>query len=57
MQIETRLNEKRSAAGKDMVYLTATNKPLQDVIALPSTNMFEDDDVNSMFCESGYCMT
>ena len=53
-QLENRLNEKRKQAGKDHVYLTATNRPLADAIAGVTENLFEED---PLFCESGYCMT
>jgi hypothetical protein len=54
--LEERLNEKRRAAGKDAVYLTASDKPLTAAIAQPTENMFADDE-DPMHCESGYCMT
>jgi hypothetical protein len=53
-QLENRLNQKRTAAGKDAVYLTATNRPLSEAIAGVTENLFEED---PLFCESGYCMT
>jgi len=52
--LEHRLNEKRTASGKDAVYLTATNLPLSQAIAGVTENLFEAD---PLFCESGYCMT
>lgn len=55
--LEDRLNEKRVAANKDLVYLTAQNRRLNEAIPLPTVPIFDDDDFNDMFCESGYCMT
>jgi hypothetical protein len=55
VELEQRIVAKRVRAGKDPAYLTAYNKPLEDIIPLISVNMFDDDD--PMACESGYCMT
>ena len=53
--LESRLNEKRTAMGKDAVYLTASGTSLDKAIPLASNDMFADED--PMACESGYCMT
>jgi hypothetical protein len=57
--LETQINAKRTKAGKDFVYLTASNRPLRDAISMPSVDMFsaDTDDEDPMACESGYCMT
>ena len=55
IELEQRIIEKRHKAGKDNVYLTAYNAPLENVIPLQSLSMFHDDDF--LACESGYCMT
>lgn len=49
--LETKLNEKRAALGKDKVYLTSKGGSLRDVIA-DQPSLIDDDDN----CESGYCM-
>ena len=56
IQLEQNINIKRKNAGKDAVYLTAFNAPLEYVIPMASLNMFEDDE-DPMACESGFCMT
>lgn len=54
VQMERRINEKRAAAGKDLVFLTAAEKPLDLATDEATDKMFDDD---MLGCESGYCMT
>ncbi len=50
--LETMLNERRTALGKDPVWFTRKLKPLEQVTTeLAQESLFEDD-----MCESGYCM-
>jgi hypothetical protein len=50
--LEAMLNERRQMLGKDNVWLTAYNMPLDQVIAGHQSGMDFDDN-----CESGYCHT
>lgn len=57
VEVERAMNEKRGALGRDRVWLTRFNKPLD--MAIPDsgqTTMFEGDGALDT-CESGYCMT
>jgi hypothetical protein len=47
--LEKRLNEKRNASGKDIVYLHPSLYPLEQVVGMQMA-LFEDED-----CSSGYC--
>lgn len=49
VQLEQRLNEKRDAMGKDIVYLHPSLHPLDQVVGIQHP-LFEDED-----CDSGYC--
>jgi len=56
-ELETLLNDRRDALGKDHVYLTRYGRPLtQAPIGLGQGTLFEldDDEVN---CDNGWCMT
>jgi hypothetical protein len=55
IHLEHHLNAKRSAAGRDEVYLSPWLVPLEQAVDQPSINMFEDNELDN--CESGYCMT
>lgn len=50
IELEKRLNEKRNALGKDVVYLHRSLKALNDAIGYQHVFEFDDD-----VCESGYC--
>lgn len=51
VQLEKFINDKRTAAGKDRVYLSTKLIPLDQIEDAPQMSMFEED-----ACESGYCM-
>lgn len=54
-QLEETLNARRTALGKDPVFLTSFNKPLRQAIpaGVDLLPMFDEDDG----CDSGWCMT
>jgi hypothetical protein len=52
--LEERINEKRSAAGKDAVWLTRTLRPLSQIAEAQAT-LFSEIADNP--CDSGHCMT
>lgn len=51
--LETRLNEKRKAIGKDIVRFHRSLKPLAEAVHEGQTSWEDDYEM----CESGYCMT
>lgn len=51
--LETRLNEKRDALGRDVVYLNRALIPLVD--AIPDTGTTQLDLFETDICDSGYC--
>jgi hypothetical protein len=55
IELEQHLINIRKESNQTLVYLTAYNAPIDNVIPLASMNMFDDED--PMACESGYCMT
>lgn len=54
--LEKRLNEKRTAFGKDPVFLTPTLRPLADLPAAQAS-LFDDSTFNDGGCDEGYCWT
>lgn len=53
VSLERMLNERRAMLGKDNVWLTPYNMPLDQVVQGHQAGMFDADDM----CESGYCHT
>jgi hypothetical protein len=53
--LETVLNERRRALGKDPAYLTRYGTPLASAISAPASPEFDTDDDPQ--CDSGWCMT
>lgn len=52
--LETTINQRRHALGKDPVYLTRYNAPLADVTPHTDTLPFDEADGT---CDSGWCFT
>lgn len=55
VHLERTLNERRKMLGKDPVYLTRFNKPLDEAIAEAQTPLFAYDGPEG--CDEGYCWT
>ena len=51
--LETMLNQRRRKLGKDPVFLHASAKPLAEAL---KGEMEEGKELETDFCESGYCM-
>ncbi|XRQ07580.1 phosphoadenosine phosphosulfate reductase, partial [Actinomadura welshii] len=52
--LETTINQRRHALGKDPIYLTRYNAPLADVTPETDTLPFDDGDGT---CDTGWCFT
>ena len=55
VELERTLNDRRAMLGKDQVWLTRFNKPLDEAIAEAQTPLFTHDGPEG--CDEGYCWT
>jgi hypothetical protein len=55
VELEDLLNERRDMLGKDHVYFTRFNKPLDEAIAAAQDSLFPDEDGWGAQCDEGTC--